>query len=295
MDSIWQWANKKIKMYNNHHMKTLAIIGGGHIAGAIIEGLVGANKSNEKKIIVADRSVEKLKALREKFKIKTSTDNKEVVKNADWILIAVKPFDVGKVIEEIKTNIKEKILISVAAGVTLSELQKYVSESDQKIIRIMPNIPVAYSEGVVGLLVNKNVTEKEKLEIEKFFSQIGKVFVTKTEEEFLFFSLTPGCGPALVSFCIEMFAKSGKQFNLPEKDAEKIAMQIFTGTLLHLQKKKLTPKQLQEEVATKGGVTEQIIKSLNESDMQRIFDNAIKKGQNKIQEIENNLKGGDNA
>ncbi len=265
--------------------KNIAIIGGGHIAGAIIEGLVGAEKSNAKKIIVADPSLEKLKSLEEKFKIKTSLNNKEAVEDADWILIAVKPFDVGKVIEEIKTNINEKILISVAAGVTLSELQKYTLGPGQKIIRIMPNIPVAYLKGVIGLLANINVSEKEKSEIEKFFSQIGKVFVAKTEEEFIFFSLTPGCGPALVSYCINMFTKTAIESGLDEKSAGEIAMQIFTGTLLHLQKKKLSPKQLQEEVATKGGVTEQIIKSLDGSDIQRIFDNAIKKGQNKIQEI----------
>lgn len=271
-------------------MKKIAILGAGHIGTAIIKGLVSADNHLSENIIATNVNESELLSLGDKFSINTTTDNREAVEKADIIIIAVKPFTVASVISGIKDIVQNKTIISVAAGVTISQLEKYFGSSGKRIIRIMPNMPIAVNSGVIGLLANNNVSADEKEEIVALFSKLGKVFTVDSEEEFIFFGLTPGCGPALVSYCIEMFAKSAIAYGFSKEQSEAIALQIFSGTLLYLQESQQSPQQLKQAVATKGGITEQILSTLDGKDFSKIFISAIAKGREKITSLEKEMQ-----
>lgn len=252
--------------------KKLAIIGVGHMGTALAEGLVnsGFKKDN---IILSNRS----------------KDNKKVVLQADYIIIAVKPLIVCQVIEEIKDYIKDKLLISAAAAVSISSIEKYTENRKQKIIRLMPNISVMYNQGIIGFYANKYVSEKEKEEIKNMLSPLGMVVEVKNEKEIDILTVISGCGPAMVTLFINLLSKTAKSLGLSSKVSERIAMQTFKGTVYYLQKTGFKADDIQKAVTTKGGITEEIIQSLEKRDFSLTFEDSVRKGYLKIKKPHNQL------
>ncbi len=248
--------------------KKIAIIGVGHMGKCLLNGLVsgGFTRSN---ILLSN----------------TSDTNREVAKKADWIIIAVRPLLAHKVMEEIKDVIQDKLLISVVAAVPIKSIENYTQNLKQKIIRIMPNIPITYNQGVVGLYSSTSVSVSEKNEAIATLSLLGLVIELKKENELDILTLISACGPAIVSYFMNIFSRVALSFGLSNDIAELLTMQTFIGTLFYLKKTDLSPEYLQKIVTTKGGVTEEIIKSLTESELYPSFEDGIKKGKRKIDKI----------
>ncbi len=164
--------------------KRIAVIGAGHIGQAIIKGLINSGKIKRSNIFISNK-----------------LNNVAVTKKADYIFIAVKPFVVKEVLKEIKSYTKNKIILSIAAAVSLETLLSY-SNADQKIIRLMPNIPVSENKGVIGFFANKNISHSEKNNVIRLVSLLGKVFIVKKGEDLDVITLVSGCGPAISAYFI---------------------------------------------------------------------------------------------
>lgn len=264
MDSIWERADTKMKNMN----KKIAIIGFGHIGKALMKGLISGGLKQEN-ILVSNNS----------------SENKKVVEKSDWIIFAVKPLVMESVISELKDFIADKLIFSLAAGVRISSLEKYAGNKKQKIIRLMPNIPIAIGEGVIGFYANKNVSLDEKNAAMKLISTLGKVVDCKTEDDFDAINIISACGPAVVAYLITMLSKSGEKFGLSKNVAEKIALQTFAGTLSYLKQTQQTPLELQKSVATKSGATEQVIQNLDKEKILQKFVKSLDKGYAKIKKL----------
>ncbi len=256
------------KLKNNK----IAIIGAGHMGNALAKGFLhcGLKKENL-------------------FLSNTSDDNKKVATKADWIIIAVKPINVQQVIGEIKDIIADKLLLSVAAGVTIEMLQQWTNNNGQKIIRLMPSLPITYNQGVIGFCANKNISDEEVKQTKNILSLLGTVIDCQNENDLDAITLIAGCGPALVCYFMEMLAQSGEEFGLTKEVSQQLALQTFIGTLTHLQKTKQSPIELQNSVATKGGVTETIIKSLDEKNLSGNFKESLETGCTKIANLKSSL------
>ncbi len=252
--------------------KTVGIIGMGHMGTAIMTGLLNAGLKKEN-IITSNRSA----------------DNKQAALNSDWIIIAVKPAIVKEVIEEIKNVTSDKVLLSVAAGITIEMLQQWTDNTEQKIIRLMPSLPITYNQGVIGFCANKNISDKEKEQTKNILSLLGTVIDCQNENDLDAITLIAGCGPAIVCYFMEMLAQSGEEFGLTKEVSQILALQTFVGTLIYLGETKQTPIELQNAVATKGGVTETIIKSLDEKNLSENFKESLEKGYTKIANLKSSL------
>jgi len=248
--------------------KKIAIIGFGHIGKALFQGLIASGLKKE-----------------HLFVSNSSQENRKVAVLADWIIIAVKPGMVEAVIGEIKDIISNKIVISVSSVVNFSSIEKYAQNNKQKIIRLMPNIPAAIGEGTIGFFANKNVSIKERSDVINIFSRLGKVIECQKETELDVMTLLSGCGPAIVAYFVSLLVQSGEEFGLKKNKSEKIALQTFAGTLIYLQKTNQTAKELQIAVATKGGMTEQIIKGFDEKEIASLFMKSLERGYEKIKQI----------
>lgn len=253
--------------------KKIAIIGMGHMGKAFYDGLVFAGV-NEENILASD----------------SSKDNKKIAAQADWIILAVKPLIVAEVISEIKQSIQDKIVMSVAAAITIASMTKDVANSKQKIIRLMPNLPVAYGQGVIGFFASDSVSETEKNEIVTVLSGLGSVIVCEQEGDLEGITILAGSGPAVVAYCLSLFEQTGKSLGFEEEQARKIAYQTFLGTLAHLRQTGQTAEQLQQTVATKGGITEQIINYLEEEKISSTFQKSFEAGYARIKKIREELE-----
>lgn len=252
--------------------KKIAIIGAGHMGKAITEGLIKSKKIKPSNIFISNKS-----------------NNIYIVKKADYIFIAVKPFKVKEVLDEIRLFIGNKIILSVAAGISLEILLNY-SNTNQKIIRLMPNIPVSENKGVIGFFSNKNILNSEKNQIIKLISLLGKVFELKKEEDLDSLTLIGGCGPAISAYFINLLSNFAVSQGFSQAESIDMTLKIFEGTVSYLQNNNLTPSQLIKSVATKGGVTEAILNELNINNVDKLFTGAMKKGNGKIKKLKEKIK-----
>ncbi len=138
-------------------MNKLCFIGAGNMGSAMISGVVKSKLIDRDKIFVSNKSEKKLNDLKEEWGVHTTTDNKKACENSDVVILAVKPHIIPTVLDEIKDAInKEAIVISVAAGVNISDIEKILGK-DHKILRVMPNTPCLVGEGMSAICPNENI------------------------------------------------------------------------------------------------------------------------------------------
>lgn len=252
--------------------KKIAMIGAGHMGQAIVKGFINSGKIKRSNIFISNK-----------------LNNATITKKADYIFIVVKPLIVEKVLKEIKPFIKNKIILSVAGAVSLKKLLDY-SSLYQKIIRLMPNIPVSENKGVIGFYANKNVSNSEKNNTYELVSLLGKVIKVKKEKDLNTITLVSGCGPAISAYFINLISNYAIKKGFSEPESIDLALKIFKGTTDYLQNNNLTPSELIKLVATKGGITEEIINYFNENNLNKFFEKAMKKGHRKIRQVKEKLK-----
>lgn len=265
--------------------KKLAIIGGGHIGLALTEGFINSGKVASSQLIVTNPSLSKIKHL-EKLGIEISTDNKLAAGKADWIFLAVKPLIINQVLTEISDLVREKLIISLAAVVTIDKLRKRVKNT--KVIRIMPNMSISCNQGVIGLYA-KELIGQDKKYIRELLACLGLVVEVKKEKDLDALTLLSGCGPAIVAQFIEILANYGIKIGLSSEISHKLALRTFEGTVALLEKSALSPNQLIQSVATKGGITEMILNKLQQSDFRNRFTQVMEIGYDKIKELDQKL------
>lgn len=265
--------------------KKIAVIGFGHMGTALFKGLIKSGKVRADRIIISSPTYNDLTKLKKKYKVNVTRFNIEAAIFADWIFIAVKPFVVSKIIQEIKNVINGKIILSIAAAVEIKTLEDYVNNSHQKIIRLMPNIPVACNKGVIGLYTNKNVKSDEKNQVVKLLDNLGEVIKVEREEDIDTLTLLSACGPAIVAYFIDLLSNYGETRGFSKNLSLRIALKTFEGTFRYLNSNQLTPSLLRQSVATKGGITEAILKSLERKKFRKKFAECMAKGYSKILEV----------
>ncbi len=262
--------------------KNISFIGIGHISRAIIGGLFRKKSVNEDKVVLSGPHPEKFAGFAKKYGVKMTDNNIEAVKQADIIFIAVRPKVVRQVAEEIKNHIKPNILIiSVAAGVTFDLLHKYLSGNKIKLVRIMPNIPVAYGLGVVGW-VGDNLTTNDKILIKSLLKPLGLIIECKDEKAMDKLSMISGCGIGYTAYFMKNLENLAQKYGLREKDARKVVLNTFIGTLKHLETTGESPDELTKAVATKGGITEEVLNNMEKLGFSQIFSQSVERGYVKI-------------
>lgn len=262
--------------------KTIAIIGGGHIGQSLAQGLINGGKIDCSRVVVANPSLSKISHLRRQG-VKITTNNREAVSQADWVILAVKPFVVEMVLSEISDLIKGKLVISLAAVVSIERLKRW--SKDARAIRAMPNLAVSVNQGVIGLYADK-IPVRDKGQVINLLSMLGMVVEVDKEGDLDTVTLLSGCGLAIVSRFMEFLTKYGTRNGLALKKSRTIAWQTFRGTVNLLEKSGSTADRLIKSVATKGGVTEAILNDMKQIGLEDRFIRAMDSGYTKIRELD---------
>jgi len=235
--------------------KGLGLIGAGNMAEALIKGLLTSKVLSPDKIITSDVSRKRLDFISSHYGVKTTEDNKKVIKSADLIILAVKPDTIGKVLNEIKGLINpSKIIISIAAGVTTSFITKCITKRS-KVVRVMPNTPALVLCGASVLYFNPLIKESEKSYIKRIFESVGIVEIV--ENEYLLDAVTglSGSGPAFVAMFIEALLNGGVKMGLSKELSFRIATQTVYGTAKLVLEEGIHPAELKEKVSSPAGTT----------------------------------------
>ena len=251
--------------------KKIAIIGGGNLGAAMAEGLVSSGFVSPGQLIVTRRNVNQLKSLEEKG-VQISSDNIKAVSYADWIVLAVKPFQIKEVLTLIQPHLdaKKHVLISVVTGTWIKDIQEVIGE-DFPLFRAMPNTAIAIRESMT-CIYSHNASDEQVKYAADLFDQLGKsVFI---EEKLMDAATVLGaCGTAYAMRYIRANIQGGIEIGFSAANASLIAAQTVKGAAELLLQKGTHPEQEIDKVTTPKGCT---IAGLNEMEHQGFSSSLIK-------------------
>ncbi|MED4017567.1 pyrroline-5-carboxylate reductase [Sutcliffiella cohnii] len=267
--------------------KTLAFIGCGKMAQAIIGGMIQSGIVDRKRIIASARTEETRQLVKKTFNIKIEGDNKQVAKNADILFLAVKPDVHKEVIDEIKDYVKKDVIvITIAAGITLSYLESGF-HNEVRAIRVMPNTPSLVREGMSVIAPNRYVTTDELDLVVKLCETFGQAEVMN-EGLMDAIPAISGSSPAYVYMFIEALADGAVKQGIPRDQAYKLGAQAVLGAAKMVLETGKHPGELKDQVCTPGGATIEAVLTLEKEGLHSAVLSAMDVCTEKAKALANN-------
>lgn len=248
----------------NMSIMKVAIIGAGNMGGAIACGLAASGHFAEGEIVCSNRSSEKLERLREKHpSITVTTDNAAAVKEADVVIIAVKPWYTENVIRQIRPALdaSRQLLVSVVAGVSFAQLTEWLQPMHRPwaLFRAIPNTAVELGCGMTFVTAS-NASEEQMSTVMSLFDMMGKSMAVD-EKQLETGMILASCGIAFALRYIRAAAEGGVELGMPASQASRIVAQTMIGAAQLILHNGAHPEQEIDRVTTAGGIT---IRGLNE-------------------------------
>ena len=264
--------------------KKIGIIGCGNMGEAILSRLSTVMEKSTS-LMVSEMDAARRDYIQSKYKIIVEIDNNYVVKYSDIVIVAVKPKDFQKLLkEELCCSLsKDKLLISIAAGITTGHIESFVGE-EMPVIRVMPNMPAVVGEAISSISAGKYADRKDVELAKEIFSLIGDVVEV---DEALVDAVTAvsGSGPAYFFYFIEALVDAAVQLGLDKKTAAKLVLKTALGSSKLLEAVKEEPSALRAKVTSKGGTTEAAVKVFESKNLKDIVKEAVKEAYNRSKEL----------
>jgi len=233
---------------------TIAFVGAGNMAGALIRGLIGTGTVPADRIIAADPDQDRLSALEGELEIRATTDNAEAVQEATVIVLATKPQVFAQVLPGLAAVVSaDALLISIAAGISTGMIER-AFPAGSRVVRTMPNTPALVGAGATAIAAGTHATEDDLGLAETLFRSVG-IAVRVPEEQIDAVTGLSGSGPAYVFAMIEALRDAGAREGLPEETALQLASQTVFGAARLLLDRKEAPEVLRDRVTSPGGTT----------------------------------------
>jgi len=266
-------------------MKKLGFLGAGNMAGALIKGLLAAKLYRPQDMLASDVLPAQLRKIKRAYKVDGLNDNRVVVRQAQTIVLAVKPQIIDQVLAEIQPEVtRDKLFISIAAGVPLRRLEAGLGGS-ARVVRVMPNTPALLGKGIaVVVRGHKAKPQDEKLTL-ALFRGVGDALAVK--EEALLDPVTglSGSGPAYVYLFAEALITGGVQAGLAPPVAARLTFQTLAGAVAMLQETGKSPKALRDMVTSPGGTTLAGLSRLEEGNFAATVAAAVSAATRRAQEL----------
>ncbi|WP_109078199.1 pyrroline-5-carboxylate reductase [Aggregatibacter kilianii] len=254
--------------------KLITFIGGGNMAQAIVFGLLKQAYPADK-IIVCDPNEEKRELFAQKG-VRTSQDNVAAAKQADVVLLAVKPQMLAEVCAPLSAvDFQAKLLISIAAGISVDRLTALLP-SAQSIVRVMPNTPALVGEGMAGLFAAKNTSKNDRTFAQDLLSAVGKTLWVEREEQMHAVTAASGSSPAYFFQILEAMQQGLIQMGLGEMQARELVQQAMLGAAkMVVENPQLDLATLRQNVTSKGGTTAAALEVFNQRQFNDIVQQAM--------------------
>ncbi|MDR2458250.1 MAG: pyrroline-5-carboxylate reductase [Clostridiales Family XIII bacterium] len=261
----------------------IGFIGVGNMGKALINGLMPILMGrNEYLIDIIAFDIDSKKIPK---KIKYVDSMEELVLESDIIYLAIKPDVFNNILPKIAKIIdfrSDKIFISIAAGISISYLEKKLGK-DKKIVRMMPNLPVTVGEGMIGVSFNEQISNNEKNIILNLVGNSGSVLEVNESLMDIVVGIS-GSSPAYVFKFIKALINEAKKYGMDEKLAKNFACQAVMGSAIYASFEDDLDKLI-KNVCSKGGTTEQAVFSLDNDDFENTVQKAVREAVEKSKEI----------
>lgn len=260
---------------------TVVFVGGGNMASALIDGLL-SKQNSAISVGVIDPNQHKLDAFTQQG-VKTALPDhaNELLNEASVVVLAVKPQVMAEVCQSIKLSLQDKLVISVAAGLTVSNL--VAMTGCQRLVRTMPNLPATVGYGATGLYAN-DLNQNDKQLAQAIMQASGVAVWVDQEEHLHAVTAVAGSAPAYFFYVLEQMIDKAVQMGLSYENAHTLATQTMHGSALMA--KQANPADLRAKVTSKGGTTHAAIRYFDEQNtsshifgaMQACYDRSVELG-----------------
>lgn len=256
-------------------IRQIAFIGAGNMATSLVGGLV-ARGVPANRILASDPSMEALQKLELSFGIGVSADNAEAARNAEVIVLAVKPQVMKPVAQSIATIVaaQKPLVISIAAGISLDSLQCWLGH-EAAIVRCMPNTPALVQLGATAMYANPNVSPAQKNRATQILSAVGISLWLQSENELDAVTALSGSGPAYYFLMMEAMITAGIKMGLAAETAKQLTLQTALGAATMAANSADSPAELRRKVTSPNGTTEQAILSFQRDHFEAMVDRAL--------------------
>jgi pyrroline-5-carboxylate reductase len=255
--------------------KNITFIGTGNMATALIHGLISAHYPGHC-ITAHDIHSEKSQALATDLGIRHEADLALAVKNAAIIVLAVKPNAVAGVCQALKDHLQHNpCIISVAAGIQLATIARFLQTDALAMIRSMPNTPALIGCGATGLYANKNADHADREWAESLFRAVGIVHWCNEENTLDAITALSGCGPAYIFLVMEAMQEAAEALGLEESLAKTFSIQTALGASRVALETAYPLAELRKQVASPGGSTEKALEVLQQGNLKALFARAM--------------------
>ncbi|GBC59773.1 pyrroline-5-carboxylate reductase [Desulfonema ishimotonii] len=264
--------------------KQIAFIGAGNMAEAIIKGLLDSGTVAPDQVAASDVVPARRELMADIYGIRLTDENTAMVKDADIVMLAVKPQVVSAVMTEIGPHMgAEKLLISIVAGLPVRTMTAALKPGT-RIIRTIPNTPVFVGEGMVVLGSGDTARAEDYAVAEAIFGPVAR---TLTVEEKLMDAVLgiSGSGPAYVFMMIEALADGGVRMGLTRDVAMTLASQTLLGSAKMCLETGTHPGQLKDMVTSPGGTTAAALFALENGKIRATLMAAVEAAARKSEEL----------
>ncbi|MBM7553792.1 pyrroline-5-carboxylate reductase [Thalassobacillus pellis] len=270
--------------------QTVAFLGAGSMAEAMISGIVEAETIPVNQVIVTNRSnQDRLNELQTKYGVRTVPGHQLNYEEVDIFILAMKPKDIDPVLDSLKEKISaDQVVLSVLAGISTSYMEENLHDR-QQVIRAMPNTSSMIGESATAMSPGENAAIDLILASKKLLESFGKVFVIEEEKMDIFTGIA-GSGPAYFYYLMEHIEAAGYEGGLDRETAREIGVQTILGAAKMLRDQEDTPAELREKVTSPNGTTAAGLQALDENGGGNAISEAVKGAAGKSKEMSKKAK-----
>ena len=268
---------------------TIVFIGGGNMAQALISGLLSDGTPADS-IIVAEPDAERRERLAANLGIRTRDDNQGAAREADVLILAVKPQILETVARDLSAVLRQRrpLCLSIAAGVTHATLQRWLGE-DVPLVRTMPNTPAMIQAGATGLYASNRVTNEQKDQAERIMRAVGLTQWVGDESLMDVVTAVSGSGPAYFFLIMEAMENAAKKMGLPAATAHLLVLQTSLGAARMALENNDDLSVLRHGVTSPGGTTERAIKTFEQHGLRQLVEQALSAARDRSVELSQDL------
>jgi pyrroline-5-carboxylate reductase len=263
-------------------MSSCTILGAGKMGEALLSGLLRAGRPAGDVTAVARRE-SRAAELRDTYGVSVVSAT-EAAKNAETLIVAVKPQDMAAALAEIAPLVgSDQLVISIAAGIRTAYIEERLT-AEVPVVRVMPNTPALVDEAMSVISAGRHASETHLALAEELFRSVGKVTRVPEAQQDAATALS-GSGPAYVYYLVESMVDAGILLGMPRKTALELVIQAVYGAATMLRESGEHPVILREAVTSPGGTTIAAIRELESHRVRAAFLDAIEAARDRGREL----------
>jgi len=253
--------------------KKIAFIGSGVMAEAMIAGLLNKKLAKPENITASGPREERGGELRRKYGIKSTTDNASAVREADVVVLSVKPQRLSEVMKGLKGIRADALALSIIAGASIKKISAGLKH--RAVVRSMPNTPGQIGEGITVWTASKDVTEEQRAMTRSILGALGEEVFVEDESYLDMATALSGTGPAYVFLFTEALIDAGVHMGFPRRIAEQLVLQTLKGSASFYEYAERHPAALRNQVTSPGGTSAEALYYLEKAGFRTAISRAV--------------------